>query len=127
MPDVLVVEDDFALGEFVRRALGRDGIPFRLAQDGDEALNQAAQRWPAAVLLDLTLPGALDGWQVWDALLARAGGQALRVILFAAELDSHDRQQARQRSAWAVLRKPVSRSQLVDRVRQALAESAFHG
>ncbi len=127
MPDILVVEDDFALVEFVRRALGRDGIPFRLAQDGGEALHLAAERWPAAVLLDLTLPGALDGWQVWDALLAQAGRQTLRVILFAAELDSHDRQQARHRAAWAVLRKPVSRAQLVDRLRQALAESVVHG
>ncbi|MCC6191694.1 MAG: response regulator [Anaerolineales bacterium] len=127
MPDVLVVEDDFALGEFVRRALERDGIPFRLAQDGGEALSLAAERWPAVVLLDLTLPGTLDGWQVWDALLAQAGGQTLRVILFAAELDSHDRQQAHRRAAWAVLRKPVSRVQLVDRVRRALAESSTHG
>ncbi len=127
MPDVLVVEDDFALGEFVSRALGRDGIPYRLAQDGGEALHLAAEQWPAAVLLDLTLPGTLDGWQVWDALLAKAGGQTLRVILFAAELDSHDWQQAQQRAAWAVLRKPVSRAQLVDRLRRALAESAIHG
>ena len=127
MPDILIVEDEFALGEFVRRALDREGIPHRLAQNGAEALSLAVEQWPAAVLLDLTLPGALDGWQIWDGLLARAAGRPLRVLLFAAELDSHDRQQARQRAAWAVLRKPVSRSQLVERVRQALAESAVHG
>ena len=126
MPDLLVVEDDFALGEFVRQALGRDGVPFRLAQDGQQAVELAGECWPAVVLLDLTLPGALDGWQVWDRLLAQAHGQTLRVILFAAELDSQDRQQAHQRSAWAVLRKPVSRAQLVDHVRRALAEAALH-
>jgi DNA-binding response OmpR family regulator len=126
MPDLLVVEDDFALGEFVCQALGREAIPFRLAQDGELALALAAERWPDVVLLDLTLPGALDGWQVWDSLLAVAGGLGLRVILFAAELDSHDQHQARQRSAWAILRKPVSRAQLVSYVRRALWETASH-
>ena len=75
-------------------------------------------------LLDLTLPGALDGWQVWDALMARADGRRLRVILFAAELDSQDRAQARHRSVWAVLRKPVARARLIEHVRRALMKTA---
>jgi CheY-like chemotaxis protein len=127
MPELLVVEDDFALGVFLVQALERDAIPFRVAQNGELALQIAAECWPAAVLLDLTLPGVLDGWQVWDRLLAQACGRALRVILFAAELDSHDQHQALQREVWAVLRKPVSRARLVDHVRRALAEAAIHG
>src|SRR5437762_810026 len=97
MTDVLVVEDDFALGEFIRQSLRRDGVPFRLAQDGQQALDLADEEWPSAVLLDLTLPGAFDGWQVWDELLARSNGQRLRVILFAAALDDVDQQQAHLR------------------------------
>ena len=69
MPDILVVEDEFALGEFVRRALDREGIRHRLAQNGAEALSLAVEQWPAAVLLDLTLPGALDGWQIFRLYL----------------------------------------------------------
>ncbi len=122
MPDVLVVEDEFALCEFLTHALRREMLPFRLAQSGQEALDLAAELWPGVVLLDLTLPGMLDGWQVWDTLRERADQRSLRVILFAAELDSAAEWQARRRSVWAILRKPVSRARLVERVRGALAE-----
>lgn len=124
MPDVLVVEDEFALAEFVRRSLEREGLPYRLAQDGQQALVLAGAAWPGVVLLDLTLPGTLDGWQVWDALLACSVPRPLRVILFAAELDVADEAQARRRAAWAILRKPAARARLVELLRAALAESA---
>jgi CheY-like chemotaxis protein len=122
MPDVLIVEDEFALCEFLTYALRREMLPFRLAQSGQEALDLAAELWPSVVLLDLSLPGMLDGWQVWDTLQERADQRPLRVILFAAELGFAAEWQARQRSVWAILRKPVSRSRLVERLRAALAE-----
>ncbi len=126
MTYVLIVEDEFALGEFVRRLLDREGLPFRLAESGALALNLAEDAWPGVVLLDLTLPGSLDGWQVWDELRTRSGGRPVRVILFAAGLDSADELEARRRAAWAILRKPVARARVVEAVRSALADEA-HG
>ncbi|MCC6192531.1 MAG: response regulator [Anaerolineales bacterium] len=124
MPDLLVVEDEFALGEFVRRSLERAGLPHRLAQNGQQALSLADERWPGAVLLDLTLPGELDGWGVWDRLRAKSTHEPLRVVVFAAELDTSDEFEARRRGAWAILRKPVARARLVEVLRDALAEGA---
>ena len=126
MTYVLIVEDEFALGEFVRRLLEREGLPYRLAENGALALDLAEDGWPGVVLLDLTLPGSLDGWQVWDELRTRCGGKLLRVILFAAGLNSADEMEARRRAAWAILRKPVARARLVEAVRSALADEA-HG
>ena len=122
MYDVLVVEDDFALGEFLRRLLEREGLPFRLAESGPRALGLAEEGWPGVVLLDMTLPGSLDGWQVWDGLRLRSGDRPLRVIVFAAGLTSADELEARRRSAWAILRKPVARTRLVEILRSALAD-----
>ena len=51
MPDVLVVEDEFALCEFLTHVLRREMLPFRLAQSGREALDLAAELWPSVVLL----------------------------------------------------------------------------
>ena len=125
MYDVLVVEDDFALGEFLRRLLEREGLPFRLAESGPQALGLAEEGWPGVVLLDMTLPGSLDGWQVWDGLRLRCGDQTLRVIVFAAGLNSADLLEARRRSAWAILRKPVARTRLVELLRSALSDQGY--
>ena len=127
MTDVLVVEDNFALGEFIRQSLRRGGVPYRLAQDGQQALGLADEEWPGVVLLDLTLPGTLDGWQLWDELLARSNGRRLRVILFAAVLEDVDLQQAHLRGTWAILRKPVTRARLTQVVREVLGTAALHG
>ena len=124
MHDVLVIEDEFALAEFLSRLLEREGLPFRLAGSGLQALGLAEESWPGVVLLDMTLPGSLDGWQVWDGLNIRCGGRPLRVILFAAGLNRADEMEARKRSAWAVLRKPVDRGRLVAAIRGALTDEA---
>ena len=55
--DILVVEDDPAIVDFVQRVLRRAGYAVRTAGDGAVALAAIAEHRPALVLLDLTLPG----------------------------------------------------------------------
>jgi two-component system C4-dicarboxylate transport response regulator DctD len=125
MNDLLIVEDELGVREFLRQALGRAGIPFRIATSGTQALALAEVDWPGAVLLDLTLPGRLDGWQVWDALLAFSAERLLRVVVFTAELDGDDRARAIARSAFGILRKPTLMAQLLEVVSRALDWSAL--
>ena len=59
---MLVVNDDAALAESVRRLLCADGYDTRVVLDGAAALDTLAE-WPAdLVLLDLLMP-RMDGWQ----------------------------------------------------------------
>jgi two-component system response regulator MprA len=60
---ILVVDDDRAVREALRRALTLGGYEVQLAEDGELALELIAQSMPDAVLLDLGLPG-LDGLEV---------------------------------------------------------------
>ena len=127
MSDVLVVDDGLEMQDWMGWLLRREAVPFRLAQDGPQALRLANVRWPGVVLLDLRLAGALDGWQVWDRLLARCNGQSLRVIVMAGALSVADQEQAHKRAAWAILPKPVSRERLVRCLCEALAEADAYG
>lgn len=113
MSGVLILEDDPAMRDMLRQALTRAGLPFRMATSGARALHLAQDAWPIVMLLDLTIPGNLDGWQVWAALEEQAAGRALNVILFAAELDQSDRDRARQMGACAILHKPVRLDELI--------------
>jgi two-component system response regulator MprA len=57
---ILVVDDDRALREALRRALTLAGYEVQVAHDGEQALELLAQAEPDAVVLDVGLPG-IDG------------------------------------------------------------------
>ena len=60
---ILVVDDDRAVREALRRTLALGGYEVQAAQDGETALEQIVQALPDAVVLDVGLPG-IDGLEV---------------------------------------------------------------
>src|SRR4029078_13324152 len=64
---VLVVEDDANAYDLIASALGSAGYLSIRARHGEEALKLARDASPAAVTLDLVLPG-IDGWEVLKRL-----------------------------------------------------------
>jgi CheY-like chemotaxis protein len=63
------VEDDAAAAELLQLQLRQAGYCTALAADGESGLQAAQQLAPAAILLDILLPG-LDGWEVLRRLRA---------------------------------------------------------
>jgi signal transduction histidine kinase/DNA-binding response OmpR family regulator len=66
-PLVLVVEDDRSAAELLTRQLAHAGYRTAVARTGTEALAKAKELKPAAITLDIILPG-LDGWEVMTRL-----------------------------------------------------------
>lgn len=64
---VLVIDDDPAARDLVRRYLVREGMEVATAASGSEGLALAASVHPSVILLDVMMPG-MDGWAVLDAL-----------------------------------------------------------
>src|SRR6266496_985711 len=77
--DILVVEDDPAIVDFVQRVLRRAGYAVRTAGDGAAALAAIAEHRPALVLLDLTLPG-MSGGAVLEQLRRQPSAVPIIVI-----------------------------------------------
>jgi DNA-binding response OmpR family regulator len=123
MSDVLIIEDDLRVCEFIQQALRRAGIQFRIALNGRQALLQAGRNWPGLVMLDLMLPGRWDGWQVWDALCDMAAGRPLNVVVLTGDNDPVIREQAIEREALGIVRKPVHPDDLANAIRQALIQN----
>src|SRR3546814_528431 len=69
--DVLVVDDDRATRDVLRRTLAREGWRVREAGDGEQGLEQLERARPALVLLDLMMPG-MDGFGMLRAKIGRA-------------------------------------------------------
>jgi signal transduction histidine kinase/CheY-like chemotaxis protein/HAMP domain-containing protein len=64
---VLVIDDDPNVCQLMQRFLGARGFEVRTAYDGLQGLQLAREVRPAAILLDVVMPG-LDGWAVLAAL-----------------------------------------------------------
>jgi two-component system response regulator MprA len=117
---ILVVEDDHALRDVLRRGLLDEDFDPVPAADGATALRLATTDI-AAVVLDVGLPDA-DGRDVCQAL--RAGGFAAPIIFLTARHHLTDRLSGFSAGADDYLSKPFHLAELVARLRVALKRAA---
>jgi DNA-binding NtrC family response regulator len=61
---ILFVEDDPLIREFVVEALHDEGFHVIEASDGEEALDWCKQRVADVLVTDIQLPGQIDGWDI---------------------------------------------------------------
>ncbi|CCG02701.1 response regulator [Blastococcus saxobsidens] len=79
-PAVLVCDDDASVRELVSVLLERRGYRAIAAASGEEALHLAAQEQPAAILLDLLMPG-LNGWETAARLKEQPDTERIPVVI----------------------------------------------
>ncbi len=77
---VLVIDDDSAQRELLRRFLEREGFSVRLASDGRTGLEMARELQPRAILLDVMMP-QMDGWSVLAELKREPALERIPVVM----------------------------------------------
>jgi CheY-like chemotaxis protein len=105
---VLVVDNDPLVLELVSRSLSREGYRVATALRGDEGLRLARELRPAAILLDVVMPG-MDGWAVLTALKADPDLSATPVVMLTM-VDDRNKGFALGASDYQV--KPIDRNRL---------------
>lgn len=115
-PTVLVIEDEAQMRRFLRASLTGNGYQVFEAETGEEGLNQAAQRNPDLVLLDLGLPDQ-DGLKVTERLRQWA---KMPIIVISARGKEEDKIHALDAGADDYLTKPFGIGELLARLRVAL-------
>jgi two-component system response regulator MprA len=115
---ILVVDDERAVRESLRRALELEGYEIELAADGNEALYRLeATEEPDAVILDVLMPG-VDGLEVCRRL--RGAGSKLPVLMLTARTEVEDRVAGLDAGADDYVTKPFALEELLARVRALL-------
>jgi two-component system response regulator MprA len=114
---VLIVDDDRAVREALRRALTLGGYDALTAGDGNEALAKTATTTPDAVVLDIGMP-ALDGLEVCRRL--RDGGNRVPILMLTARDAVADRIDGLDAGADDYLVKPFDVDELKARLRALL-------
>ena len=118
---ILVVDDDRAVRESLRRSLEFNGYTVDLAGDGQQALDAVAARRPDAMVLDVMMP-RLDGLQV--CRLLRGTGDDLPILVLTARDAVSDRVVGLDAGADDYLPKPFALEELLARLRALLRRSA---
>jgi two-component system response regulator MprA len=121
---VLIVDDDRALRDALRRALTLAGYETMPVENGESALVEVAARPPDAVVLDIGLPD-VDGIEVCRRL--RAAGERVPVLMLTARDAVEDRIDGLDAGADDYLVKPFDVGELQARLRALLRRSALNG
>jgi two-component system, OmpR family, response regulator MprA len=114
---VLVVDDEPAVREALRRALSLEGYKVDLAQDGGEALRAIASSEPDLVVLDVLMP-EVDGLAACRRL--REEGSRVPVLMLTARAGVGDRVDGLDAGADDYLVKPFALEELLARIRALL-------
>ena len=119
---VLVVDDERAVRDSLRRALELEGYEVELAADGAEALYQLESNGqPDAVILDVLMPG-VDGLEVSRRL--RSKGNTVPILMLTARTEVESRVAGLDAGADDYLAKPFALEELLARLRALLRRMA---
>jgi len=124
MSKVLIVEDQSDIRRLIRWALEFDGHEIREAANGETGLAVAKVWRPDMMVLDVMMPGRLDGLQVCEQVKADPLlSSSTRVLLLSARTQQRDKDAGLRAGADAYLGKPFSPLELSATITRLLART----
>ena len=116
MSYVLIVDDHSDIRRLLSISLRKE-FAVKEAEDGVSAIDIVRHDHPKIVLLDVMMPGEMDGLQVLDAIKSDPKTRDILVAIISARAQTTDHDEARRRGADAYFVKPFSPLQVVAWVR----------
>ncbi len=120
---ILLIDDDPSLLQTLTDALELYGFQILTASSGAEGLEQAIEREPTCVVVDIRMPG-INGYQFVRALRGDPLTAAIPIVILSALAQEREQLAGMLTGADAYLLKPVTIARLVDVITEATASSA---
>ncbi|MBC7770342.1 MAG: PleD family two-component system response regulator [Phycisphaerales bacterium] len=118
---ILVVDDLEANRRLLEAKLTADYYDVLMAQRGEEAVQLAKREKPDLILLDVMMPGGIDGYEACRRLKAQPETRHIPVIILTTLDDRTEKLRGLQAGAEEFLTKPINDVQLLARVKSLLA------
>ncbi len=115
---VLVVDDQPELRKLITMTLQMGDYEVEEAEDATQGYEKVKSFRPDILLLDVMMPGEMDGYQLCEKLKSDSNYADLAVILLTARGQASDIEQGEKAGADRYLVKPFSPLQLVQAVRE---------
>ena len=113
---ILVVDDSPTERHFLATLLGKNGYQVSLAEDGNQALEQAKRVQPDLILMDVVMPG-LNGFQATRAISRDDALKHIPVILCTTKDQETDKIWGLRQGAIDYIVKPVDGKVLLEKIR----------
>lgn len=120
---ILIVDDEQDIREALGRKLRRDGFDVVLATDGQDGLKAFHNERPDLVVLDIVMPGGMDGLTVCRRI--RELAETPIMMLSAQAITEEDIIEGLNAGADEYLTKPIRMNEFVARVRALLRRPTF--
>ena len=120
MKKILIVDDRPAVRELVSVTLEIGPYQILSAEDGDQALEIARAELPELILLDIQMPGSLDGLEVCRILKNDERTKDIYIVMLTAKGQDWDRQAGQEAGADDYFVKPFSPLELINKVEAVL-------
>jgi len=110
---ILIIEDSDSIRHMIETLVSARGHEVEAVGTGAKGIDSAALRTPDAILLDLHMPGAFDGFAVCKALREAEATREVPIIIISALTDDQSKQRAVAAGASAYYTKPFSPTALL--------------
>jgi two-component system phosphate regulon response regulator PhoB len=117
---ILIVDDVQEVRELVERTLRRDDWEILAAQSGEEAVSLARREKPDLIMMDIMMPGKIDGVEATRILKSDPQTRNCVVIMLTAKGQQTDIDMAAKAGADDYFVKPFSPLQLLQKVDDVL-------
>jgi len=123
MKKVLIIDDHATTRDLVKWALNESGFRLSEASNGEAGILAAKQNHPDLILLDIMMPGGLDGYEVCRQLRSSDTLAKVKIVLLSANDAEADRKRGQEAGANAYLVKPFKPAVLRGVVAKLLEET----
>ena len=95
---IVTIEDDAEIAELLCVVLQHPDIAVSTADTGREGLDMVRELRPDLVLLDVMMPGGMNGWEVYDTIRADESLQQIPILMLSVDREAPERRRAFARS-----------------------------
>jgi len=120
MRKILIVDDELEVRELVEVTLRGDTYQIFQARDGQEAVDIARAEKPEIILMDIMMPGNLDGLEATRRIKNDPETKDCKVIMLTAKGQESDREKGLEAGADDYFIKPFSPLELIRKVEEIL-------
>lgn len=121
MKKILITDDQLEVRELVEVTLMMDDYKIFQASNGTEAVNIAMKEKPDLILMDVMMPGSIDGFETTRIIKDNPETANCYVIILSAKGQQIDRDKGKSAGADDYFVKPFSPLDLINKVEEVLA------
>lgn len=120
MKKILIVDDEDYIRDLVKKTLGRPDRTVITAKNGQEAVKLAIAEIPNLIMMDVKMPGEIDGLEAVRTIKQDDRTKLCKVIMLTAMGEATDREKGRKAGADEYFVKPFSPLELMKKVDEML-------